>query len=185
MITHNCYLTVFLAVVFGGEFGLFAGVALAQTGAVSLAGVIALGTAASFIANTIYYYAGKLLWDKWSLLQRKFGDKVQDTSGVVRRYGSALMLVARFFYGIRDIVPIALGLYEVEAGIFSIYNFLGAFIWAFTFTLAGHYFSAFFINSFKSFQVGLIVGIFLAAVIVAAYLLIRRAVSRLRNNTEH
>lgn len=166
--------------MFSGEFGLIAGAALARTGAVTLTGVVILGTAASFIANTFYYYVGKFVWNKWNFLHDRFEDKVARTSPVVRRYGSPLMLVARFFYGVRDIVPIALGLYRVGAGIFTVYNIIGAFIWAFLFTLLGSAFSDFFGNPFSNIQATLLWGLVSATAFALAYLLIRKVVSKLR-----
>ncbi len=184
LVHQNGYLTVFLAVAFGGEFGLFAGATLAKTGAVSLTGVVVLGTAASFTANEIYYYAGKYLWNRWHLLREKFGEKVARTSGVVCRFGPGMMLVARFFYGIRDVIPIALGIYEVKGDIFAFYNLIGAFAWAFGFTMMGHFFSDLLLNSLRSFQAGLLVCVAAAATAFGGYLLIRRAVSKMRNSPE-
>jgi membrane protein DedA with SNARE-associated domain len=183
-ICQNGYFSVFLAVAFGGEFGLFAGVALAKTGAVSLAGIVVLGTAASFTANTIYYYAGKLLWNKWHFLRARFGEKVGRTSGVVRRFGPRMMLIIRFFYGIRDIVPIALGIYEVRGSVFALYNLIGAFVWAFVFTMLGHIFSGLFLTAVRSFHEGLLWGVAAVMAAFAVYFLIRRAVLKIRNNSE-
>lgn len=179
-IHQNGYLTVFVTVALAGELGLMAGAALARTGAVSLTGVIILGTAASFIANTIYYYAGKVLWGKWTFLREKFGEKVDRSSGVVRRYGSPLMLVARFFYGVRDIVPVTLGLYRVEPGLFTLYNIIGAFVWAFFFTVLGDAFAGFIRGSFRNIQTALLWGAAVAVVLFLLYMLIRRAVSKIR-----
>lgn len=179
-IHHNGYVTVFLTVAFSGEFGLFAGVALARTGAVALPGVIALGTVASFIGNMFYYYAGKILWNKWHFLKNNFGAKVEATSRVVRRYGSPLMIIARFFYGIRNVVPITLGVYRVGVGIFMFYNIVGAFFWAWFFTEAGAFFSIHLMKSFASFRQGLLWGIFTSAVIAALYLVIRKTVSKIQ-----
>ena len=179
-IHQNGYLTVFIGVALSGEFGLIAGAALARTGAVTLTGVVILGTAASFIANTVYYYIGKFVWDRWKFLHERFGEKVARTSPVVRRYGSPLMLVARFFYGVRDIVPIALGLYRVGAGIFMVYNIIGAFIWAFVFTMLGNALSKSFGSSFTSIPATLLWGLITAAAFAAAYVLIRKAVMKPR-----
>ncbi len=183
-ISHNGYLTVLIGITLGGEIGLFAGVALAHTGSISLAGVVVLGTAASFIANTFYYYAGRLLWHKWSWLRLKFGERVEKTSSGVRHYGSLIMLVARFFYGIRDIVPITLGLYEVGAGTFAVYNAIGAFVWAFFFTVVGHFFAEFVQSSFRSFQAGLVLGVAATIVAMVLYFLIRRGTARMRDRSE-
>lgn len=176
-IHHNGYLTVFISVALAGEVGLFAGAALARTGAVTLTGVVLLGTAASFIANTIYFYAGRSLWNRWKFLREKFGNRVERSSGVVRRYGSPLMLVARFFYGIRDIVPLALGLYRVEPGLFTLYNIIGAFAWAYAFTVLGDAISGILKRVSGNIGFLFLVGAGLAVVILAVYLLIRRRVS--------
>ncbi|MCL4509601.1 MAG: VTT domain-containing protein [Bacteroidetes bacterium] len=177
-IHQNGYVTVFLTVAFSGEFGLFAGIALARAGSVTLPGVIAVGTIASFVGNMFYFYAGKLLWTKWHFLKNKFEKKVEKTSSVVRRFGSPLMLIARFFYGVRDVVPIALGVYDVGVGIFAIYNFVGAVLWAWFFTEAGNMFSGYLIKSFTGFRESLLWGLLTSAIVAGLYFLVRKAVSR-------
>ena len=176
---HNGYITVFLTVAFGGEFGLFAGVALARTGSVTLTGVIALGTAASFVGNMFYYYAGKFLWNRWSFLKRNFNAKVEATSNIVQRFGSPLMIITRFFYGVRNIVPITLGVYRVNIVVFVVYNIIGAFVWAWFFTEAGKLFSIHIMKNFVSFRTGLLWGIITSALLVVLYLVIRKTVSKI------
>lgn len=178
-INQNGYLTVFLTVAFSGEFGLFAGIALAHKGAVTITGVIILGTVASFIGNMFYYYAGRFLWNKWQFLKKNFGAKVEATSGVVQRYGSPLMLLARFFYGIRSVVPITLGIYSVNVYVFVTYNVIGAFVWAWAFTEGGAIMSSQVIKNFVSFRVGLLWGLITSALVAILYFAIRKAASRL------
>ncbi|MFZ1081573.1 MAG: hypothetical protein WAO19_06585 [Candidatus Kryptoniota bacterium] len=178
---HNGYITVFLTVAFSGEFGLFAGVALARTGSVTLPGVIALGTAASFVGNMFYYYAGKLLWNKWGFLKKNFGAKVEATSNIVKRFGSPLMLIARFFYGIRNVIPITLGVYSINVLVFMVYNVVGAFVWAWFFTEAGNLFSIHIMRNFASFRTGLLWGIVTSALLVGLYLVVRKAISKINS----
>ncbi len=176
-------MTVFVTVAFSGEFGLFAGVALAHAGSMTLPGVIVLGTAASFVGNMFYYYAGKILWNKWGILKRNFGAKVQATSKIVRRFGSPLMLIARFFYGVRNIIPITLGVYSVNVAVFVAYNIIGAFAWAWFFTEAGNLFSIHVLRNFTSFRTGLLWGIVTSAAVVVLYLVIRKTVSRVNSKS--
>lgn len=177
-IRDNGYLTVFLSVALSGEFGLIAGVALARTGTVTLSGVIILGTIASFIGNMFYYYLGKVLWTRWHFLRKRFGRKVEMSTRIVRRYGSPLMLLARFFYGVRNIVPIALGLYEVNVGPFVLYNIVGAFIWSWFFTTAGGLVSGYLINNLPNVRNLLLLLTAGAAILGISYVLIRKLVSR-------
>ncbi len=176
---QNSYLTIFLTIAFSGEIGLFAGVALAHKGAVTLTGVIILGTTASFIGNMVYYYAGKFLWTRWHYLRNTFERKVESTSHVVERYGSPVMLAARFFYGIRNIVPITLGIYSVNIYVFALYNLLGAFAWAWIFTESGELFSSHILKSLVSFRFGLLWGIITSAIIVVLYFIIRKVIQKL------
>jgi membrane protein DedA with SNARE-associated domain len=176
---QNGYLTVFITIVFTGEFGLFAGVALAHRGVVTITGVIFLGTLASFVGNMFYYYAGRFLWGRWHFLKKNFGPKIDSTSPAVHRYGSPLMLISRFFYGIRNIVPITLGIYNVGVYIFAVYNLVGAFIWAWTFTEGGAFVSSHLVKRFMSFRFGLFWGLVASAVLVLLYLGVRKAVSKL------
>ncbi len=178
-IHENGYLAVFLTVAFSGEFGLIAGVALARSGSVTLTGVVILGTIASFIGNMFYYFVGKFLWNKWHFLKKRFGGKVERSSRLVRHYGSPLMLFSRFFYGVRNIVPIALGLYEVKMGTFAVYNVVGAFVWAWAFTEAGGLVSDYFGEGVANFRNLVIVAAAVMMVLGALYILIRRLVSRL------
>ncbi len=178
-IHQNGYLTVFISVALAGEVGLFAGVALARSGAVSLTGVVVLGTAASFVGNTIYYYAGKSLWKRWSFLRDKLGEKVNRSSNVVKRFGAPIMLVARFFYGIRDMVPLTLGLYQTDPIPFAVYNLVGAFLWAYSFTVLGKAFSSF-VKGYAGSLSATLAWVAISTMIVVVYLSIRRLASRLR-----
>lgn len=178
-IHQNGYLTVFISVALAGEVGLFAGVALARSGAVSLTGVIILGTAASFVGNTVYYYAGKFLWKRWSFLREKFGEKVNRSSRVVNRFGAPIMLVARFFYGIRDIVPITLGLYQTDPVPFTACNIAGAFLWAYSFTVLGKAFSSF-VKGYAGSLRATLLWMVISTLIVVVYISIRRIAARMR-----
>jgi membrane protein DedA with SNARE-associated domain len=134
----NGYLAIFVTVAVSGELGLLAGVALAHAGSVTMTGVIIVGTLAASLGNTLYYYAGVYLWDKWTFLQRRFGEKVNNTTGIVQKAGPPLMTVSRFFYGIRNIVPLTIGVYRTNIAVFTVYNIVGSLIWAWASTEAGN-----------------------------------------------
>ena len=136
-VRENGYLAVFLTVVISGELGLFVGAALAHAGSVTLTGVIIVGTLAAFLGNTVYYGAGAFLWSKWGYLKRRFGDKVESTSTTVKRVGLPLMIPARFLYGVRNIVPLVLGIYRANILAFTCFNLVGSFVWVCVFTGAG------------------------------------------------
>ncbi len=135
---NNGYLTVFLTVVISGELGLFVGVALAHAGSVTMAGVIAVGTLAAFLGNTVYYCAGAFAWEKWAFLRNRYQQRVEATAKNVQRFGLPVMVVARFLYGVRNIVPLVLGIYRVDFLRFALYNGAGCIVWVLAFTELGY-----------------------------------------------
>jgi len=137
LVRENGYLTVFLTVVVSGELGLFVGVALAHAGSVTLTGVVTVGTFAAFLSNTLYYCAGAFLWSRWGYLKRRFEEKVASTSTTVKRVGLPLMIPARFLYGVRNIVPLVLGIYRANILAFAFFNLVGSFVWVCAFAGMG------------------------------------------------
>jgi len=58
-------------------------------------------------------------------------------SGLFKKYDTALILSFRFIYGVRNITPIMLGISGVSHKKFLLLNFIGAAVWAVTFTYGG------------------------------------------------
>jgi len=137
LIHQNAYLIVIALITFSGEAGLFAGVAFVATGRMSLMELIAIGTIVSFFGNMIYYCLGMLVWNNWKFLRKKFGVKVEKSKAIINKYGTPVMIISRFLYGVRNIIPVCLGLYRVNVINFAIYNLIGDFLWAIIFSSFG------------------------------------------------
>ena len=94
----------------------------------------------------------------------------------IERYPNSFILAFRFLYGLRMAGPVALGVTRVSALRFFILNFIGAVIWAATFTLAGYFFGeaieAFF-GQVKAFEHYVAWGVGGGIALFAAYHLIR------------
>lgn len=178
-LTLKGYLTVFVLVVLSGEIGLLAGAALSKIGAVTVPGVIAVGSISSFVGNMLYFYTGKVLWSKWGFLKQRLGKRVSQTMKIAQKYGCPLMLFARFFYGLRNIVPIALGIYQVPLHKFALYNLAGAVIWSIFFTTAGVGISLFLTRSITDLKSGVLWGLVSSILIAMLYLVVRGLVAKL------
>lgn len=137
LLRHHGYLAVFFTVALNGELGLLLGIGLVRSGSVTMPGVVIVGTVAALLGNALYYAAGAFLWDRWGFLKRRFGAKVESTAGTVHKAGLPLMLVARFLFGVRNIVPLALGIYRANVLAFMPFNVAGSLLWALAFTGAG------------------------------------------------
>jgi len=57
----------------------------------------------------------------------------------MKKYGSWIILLQKFVYGIKTLIPIAIGLTKYDFKKFAILNVLSAAIWALTFGIGSYY----------------------------------------------
>ena len=78
-------------------------------------------------------YKGPAMLRYFPRLEKKMGKAKE----LFKKYDTALILSFRFIYGVRNITPIMLGISGVSHKKFLLLNFIGAAVWAVTFTYGG------------------------------------------------
>jgi len=58
---------------------------------------------------------------------------------MMKKYGDKIIFFQKFIYGVKTLVPIAIGLTRYNFKKFTIYNLISAFIWALLFGLGSFY----------------------------------------------
>ena len=91
----------------------------------------------SFCSDQIMFslgkYKGKVVLDYFPRIARN----MDRAAALFKKYDTVLILGFRFVYGVRNITPIMLGISGVSHKKFFFLNFVGAGIWAITFTYGG------------------------------------------------
>ena len=122
-----------------GETFLIAGGIAAQQGLLHLPGLILLAFIGSFIHDVACFligrYAGKWILKKYPKIKSKM-HFVFKLSG---KYGAGLIVVSRFAYGFRIVIPIILGMSRVKTTTFLFFNAIGGILWSMTFIFGGYY----------------------------------------------
>jgi membrane protein DedA with SNARE-associated domain len=88
----------------------------------------------------LYFFIGRFQGRK---LLRRFPAWRERTDRVfyhIHRHQDLLILSFRFFYGLRNVTPFAIGMSEVATARFIVLNLIGAAIWAVSFGFAGYTF---------------------------------------------
>lgn len=93
----------------------------------------------SFCSDQIMFSLGKYKGDAVLGYFPKIGSKLDKAAGLFKRYDTILILGFRFVYGVRNITPIMLGISGVGHKKFLFLNFIGAAVWALSFTYGGLY----------------------------------------------
>jgi membrane protein DedA with SNARE-associated domain len=112
-----------------GQTILIAAALTAAQGNLSIVLVMFLACMGAGLGNSLGYLLGR--WGGRALLARfkVRGDRLARLEGHFRRYGGGVVLVARFFDGLRQLNGVVAGMLAMPWKIFSCFNFLGAVLW--------------------------------------------------------
>jgi membrane protein DedA with SNARE-associated domain len=133
---HYGYAAVFLAVMvegFGlvapGQTLLIAAALTAAHGNLNIAWVFIWACTAAVVGNSLGYLLGR--WGGRPLLHkiRVNEQRLDRMEGYFSRYGKGLVLIARFFDGLRQLNGIVAGMLKMPWKVFTTFNILGAVLW--------------------------------------------------------
>lgn len=120
---------------------------LASSGKLSLVPVIAVGTIANLVGSYIAYYIGYLLEETILLkIIKKYGKFILLTEHDYEKahkwftkYGDKIIFISRLLPGVRTVISLPAGMFEMDIKKFTIYTIVGCFIWSTFLTYIGFY----------------------------------------------
>ena len=154
-----------------GETVLVTASLFAGSGKLNILIIILVGIVASIVGDSLGYTIGR--FGGHPLLTRvgKYvflsEDKIQKVENFFKKYGTKIVLVARFFDGLRELNGIMAGISEMNWKLFIIFNSLGATIWVVFWSLIGYYGSSH-INGFLQFE--LVLTLVSLSIVIIRYL---------------
>jgi len=143
------YIILFIWSIMEGETGLVMAGVLSHTGDMNVVTSIIVAALGGFVGDQIYFYLGKIN-KKWVLEElhahrRKFAR----ARLLLRKYGGWVIFLQRFIYGMRTIIPMAIGISGYDPKKYAIINFISAFIWASLTIIPSYIFGEHIINLLK------------------------------------
>lgn len=124
------YIILFIWSILEGELGLITAGLLVHTGDMDLYLSIFVAGLGGFAGDQIYFYIGrygkKTIQTKLKSQRRKFAL----ARILLKKYGWSIVFVQRYMYGLRTILPMAIGTTGFSSKKFAIINFISAILWA-------------------------------------------------------
>lgn len=134
------YIVLFAWSILEGELGLVMAGIMSHTGDMFLPLAIIVGALGGFVGDQIYFYIGRFnksyIHDKLRSQRRKFAI----AHLLLKKYGWPLIFVQRYMYGMRTVIPMAIGLTKYSGRQFAIINFVSAVFWASLTIVPAYYF---------------------------------------------
>lgn len=124
------YIVLFLYSLGGGFVALLGAGVLSFMGKMDLSLSIAIAFSANFIGDSLMFYMSR--YHKREMMEyfKKHRRKLAFSHLLLKKHGSWIIIVKKFVYGLKTLVPLAVGLTKYDFWKFSAYNAIGALIWA-------------------------------------------------------
>lgn len=137
LIQQYGYCAILLGTFLEGETILILGGVAAHLGSLDLSLVILTAFLGSSAGDQLYYFIGR--WKGRKLLNHfpRWVGSAQKVFRLLERHKNVVILSFRFFYGLRNVTPFALGISRVETSRFVALNLIGAALWAVSFAIIG------------------------------------------------
>ena len=112
----------------------------------SLPWIIVTGTIAATLGDnlgfTLGHFGGRPLLDRYQHLFRIPDHVIERGENLMQRYGSPIIFVARFIFGMRIIAGPLAGVLGMNWARFALFNFLGAALWVTVIASVGYFFGS-------------------------------------------
>ncbi|MCA8942708.1 MAG: DedA family protein [Planctomycetes bacterium] len=133
------YWAILVGTFLEGETILVLGGFSAHRGWLDLPMVMLAAFAGSSLGDLLYFHIGRKKGQ--SFLDRRPGWRARTAkvTELVRRHQLLVILTSRFLYGLRTVIPFALGAAGVSPSRFLVLNLVGAAVWAVAFGAGGWY----------------------------------------------
>lgn len=131
LIKEYGYVILFIWSVMEGEMGLIMAGIMCHTGDMNYVTAVTVASIGGFAGDQIYFYLGrynKSYFQKTFKSQRR---KVALAHLLLKKYGWPVIFIQRYLYGMRAVIPMAIGITRYDARMFAIINLISVIVWAF------------------------------------------------------
>jgi len=133
------YIGLFLYSLGGGFIALIGAGVLSYMGKMDLTTVMIVAFTANIIGDTLLLYMAR--YQKTMMMEglRKHRRKLALAHVMMKKYGSWIIIMQKFVYGIKTLIPIAIGLTKYDFKKFLVLNIIGAIVWTLVFGFGSYY----------------------------------------------
>lgn len=129
LITTYSYLGVFLGTLLEGEATVVLAGILCHKGFFELYSVIFVSLIGTLMGDQFYYYLARWKGYEWASKSPRFRRNYPRASELLTRHSTWILLMSRFLYGLRIVIPATCGVMRIPAWRFSLLNFVSALVW--------------------------------------------------------
>jgi membrane protein DedA with SNARE-associated domain len=133
------YPAIFVGAVLEGETVLLIAAVLAQQGLLDFQGVVLASGLGAFAGDQGFYHLGRRYGRPLLSRRPRWRRKIERASAFLDRHPRTVILLYRFLYGFRAVIPYLLGTGRCGPILFTVLSGLSAALWSVVITTGGFY----------------------------------------------
>ncbi|NQY94437.1 MAG: DedA family protein [Campylobacteraceae bacterium] len=158
------YIILFLYSFGGGFLALAVAGVLSYTGDLNIVASIIVAGSANFVGDQFLFSLARNNKQYAKSMMGKYGRKVALAHLLMRRYGSPVVFIQKYIYGIKTLIPLAMGLTKYSMKKFIVFNAVATVVWALVVGYSSFYLGEVILNladDFKMYGIALVIAIIL------------------------
>jgi membrane protein DedA with SNARE-associated domain len=132
------YIILFLYSFGGGFLALVVAGILSYSGELNIVISILVAGAANFIGDQFLFTIARKNKDQAKQMMQKHKRKIAMSHLLMRKYGSWVIFLQKYIYGIKTLIPLAMGLTKYDYKKFMFFNLFATALWALIVGLAAY-----------------------------------------------
>ena len=124
------YIALFLYSFGGGFIGLAIASVLSYSGDLNIYVCIIIAAISNFIGGQFLFFLARKNKNYAKDMMKKYGRKIALAHLLMKKYGSFVIFVQKYIYGIKTLIPLAMGITKYSATKFAFFNVLATILWA-------------------------------------------------------
>ena len=172
MIRDWGYIILFLYSFGGGFLALVGAAILAFSGELNIYTVILVAGVANFIGDQFLFTLARKNKAQAKQMMQKHRRKIAMSHLLMRKYGSWVIFLQKYVYGIKTLIPLAMGLTKYDYKKFMFFNVFATALWSILIGVASYMMGDLvytYIEEFKSYGLALV-----AIILFGVFLLFRK-----------
>ena len=163
------YVALFLYSFGGGFVGLVVAGVLSYAGDLNIYISLLVAGSSNFLGDQFLFFLARKNKNYAKDMMKNYGRKIALAHLMMRKYGSFVVFVQKYIYGIKTLIPLAMGLTKYSSVKFTIFNAFATFIWATVVGYASYVAGEYILNTADDFKyIG--IGIVLIVLLLVSYL---------------
>jgi len=166
------YIILFLYSFGGGFLALVVAGILAFSGELNIFVVILVAGAANFVGDQFLFTLARKNKAQAKQMMQKHRRKIAMAHLMMRKYGSWVIFLQKYIYGIKTLIPLAMGLTKYDYKKFILFNIFATALWAIFIGMASYMMGDLvytYIEEFKSYGLAVV-----AIILFGVFLLFRK-----------